>query len=242
VQDSIVQDSIVQDFIVRDYIVQDPDKLIAELADKASAMPAGDRFMLGIIGYPGAGKSTTAQLLVDGVNKAQNGGKAVAVVVPMDGFHRYNQELKELQLFELKGVPDSFDGRAFVDLLGKIKANKGKTIGCPCFDRAIEEPTPDAILVKPEHKIVVVEGNYLLLDTPPWDKVRPTLDEVWFIDCDMTEVESRLRARHHKGGRNPEAARIKMESTDLPNARLIEKTRERADRVIRLNLQPQLET
>jgi pantothenate kinase len=177
-------------------------------------------------------------LLVAGVNKTQvaegKGMSEIAVVVPMDGFHRYNKELKELQLFELKGVPDSFDAQAFVKLLSRIKEDRGGTIGCPCFDRDIEEPTPDAIQVKPAHKIVVVEGNYLLLDKSPWDEVRPLLDQVWFIDCDMSEVESRLRARHHKGGRDPEAASIKMESTDLPNARLIEKTRASADRVIRL--------
>ncbi len=195
--------------------------------------------MLGLIGYPGAGKSTTANFLVDGVNRAKNGAGEVAVVVPMDGFHRYNSQLKELNLFHLKGVPDSFDGQAFVDLLGKIRQDRASTIGCPCFDRAIEEPTPDAIMIKPEHKLVVVEGNYLLLDRPPWDKARANLDEVWFIDCDMDEVVSRLKVRHAAGGRDPEAARIKMESTDLPNAKLIESTRKSADRVIAL---PRLES
>jgi pantothenate kinase len=194
--------------------------------------------MLGLIGYPGAGKSTTAKLLVDGVNKAQNGGGEIAVVVPMDGFHRYNSQLREMNLFELKGVPDSFDAEAFAELLSRVRAGKGKTVLCPCFDRAIEEPTPDAIAVKPEHKMVVVEGNYLLLDRSPWDRVRQNLDETWFIDCDMQQVESRLRLRHAAGGRDTEAARIKMESTDLPNAKLIESTRKSADRVISL---PQLQ-
>jgi pantothenate kinase len=219
--------------------VQDPQTLIAELSQKARALPVGERFILGLIGYPGAGKSTTANFLVDGVNRVQNGAGDVAIVVPMDGFHRYNSQLKELNLLHLKGVPDSFDGQAFVDLLRRIKEDRANTTLCPCFDRAIEEPTPDAIMIKPEHKLVVVEGNYLLLDSPPWDSARANLDEVWFIDCAMDEVVNRLKLRHAAGGRDPEAARIKMESTDLPNAKLIESTRASADRVIVL---PKLES
>jgi pantothenate kinase len=218
--------------------MQDPLKLVAELSDKARSLPEGSRFMLGLIGYPGAGKSTTANFLAAGINNAQNGAGEIAVVVPMDGFHRYNSQLKEMNLFELKGVPDSFDAEAFADLLARLRAGADKTIHCPCFDRAIEEPTPDAIAVRPEHKMVLVEGNYLLLDRAPWDRVRTSLDEVWFIDCDMSEVQARLRQRHAAGGRDPEAARIKMESTDLPNAKLIESTRKNADRVITL---PQLQ-
>jgi pantothenate kinase len=220
-------------------VMQDPQKLIQELSAKASSLPSGGRYMLGLVGYPGAGKSTTANYLVEGINLAQNGDGEIAVVLPMDGFHRYNAQLKEMNLFHLKGVPDSFDGQSFVSLLRRVRQERTQTIGCPCFDRALEEPTEDAIKIKPSHKLVVVEGNYLLLDRPPWDKVRENLDEVWFVDCDKVEMKNRLKIRHALGGRDPEAARIKMESTDLPNAELIETTRKWADRVISL---PKLDT
>jgi len=139
-------------------------------------------------------------------------------------------------LFELKGVPDSFDSQAFVTLLQELRKDRHKKTGCPAFDRSIEEPTPDAICVEFNHKVIIVEGNYLLLDSPPWDQIHHLLDTVWFIDTPINEIEPRLLERHIKGGRTPQAARAKMESTDLPNARLIEKTKDRADKSIKLDL------
>jgi pantothenate kinase len=194
------------------------------------------RFMLGIAGYPGAGKSTSAAALVEALNAAAGKEEKApaAVVVPMDGFHRYNAELQALDLLPLKGVPASFDADAFVALLRRIKkaGTTGDTVTCPSFDRAIEEPAPDTISVRPQHKIIVVEGNYLLLDSAPWNEIPEILDEIWFIDCPLSQIEPRLLARHIAGGRDEAGARTKMESTDLPNAKLIEASRRRADRIV----------
>lgn len=211
-----------------------PDELIAYILQKSQGLPEGKRFILGIVGYPGAGKSTTANYLAAALNRLNGDEGALAVVVPMDGFHRYNAELRKLNLFELKGVPDSFDGQAFVDLLRTIRSRGDISIGCPCFDRAIEEPTPDAIQVMPlpQHKIVIVEGNYLLLSEAPWDQIASILDECWFVESDRALIEERLLQRHIAGGRDPAAARAKMESTDLPNADLINASKGRAQRII----------
>jgi pantothenate kinase len=188
------------------------------------------RFMLGIAGYPAAGKTTTAQNLVDALNSIS---REVACAVPMDGFHHYNAQLEKLGLSALKGVPASFDATAFIELLNHLRHHDDLTIGAPAFDRAIEEPSPNAILVRPNHKIIVVEGNYLLLDESPWRQIRDILNQIWFVDSDFATIQPRLLERHIKGGRSPQAARLKMESTDLPNARLIEASRKNADRIIR---------
>ncbi|MBU6450493.1 MAG: hypothetical protein KGS72_01850 [Cyanobacteria bacterium REEB67] len=204
------------------------------------------RYMLGMAGYPGAGKSTTAAALVAEINKCLEEGEEqsvaagvkdtaqAAIVVPMDGFHRYNAALKNLDLLPLKGVPASFDGDAFIALLRRIKSagTTGDTVTCPSFDRAVEEPAPDTIAVLPQHSIIVVEGNYLLLDSPPWNEIPKILDEIWFIDCPLAEIEPRLLARHIAGGRDQAGARAKMESTDLPNARLVDASRRRANRIV----------
>ena len=188
------------------------------------------RLMLGIAGYPAAGKTTTAAWLVEALNQIE---KDVAIAVPMDGFHHYNKQLAKLGLSALKGVPASFDATAFIELLNHLRHHDDLDIGCPAFDRAIEEPTANAIVVRPNHKIIVVEGNYLLLDESPWRQIRDVLDQIWFVDSDFATIEPRLLERHIKGGRSPEAARIKVESTDLPNARLIEASRVNAARIIR---------
>jgi pantothenate kinase len=87
--------------------------------------------------------------------------------------------------------------------------------------------------VSPETPLVLTEGNYLLLDDPPWARVRPQLDEVWFVDVDPALRVERLIARHVRHGRTPEAAREWVLRSDEANAALVDRTRERADLVIR---------
>lgn len=209
-------------------------ELTAYLFERAIQSHEDERFILGIAGPPGAGKSTAAEALVREINEiAKSKGLAsIAVVAPMDGFHRYNAELVALNLRELKGVPDSFDSDLFVSYLTRLRELPLERTGWPTFDRAIEEPTIDGTFIEPQHKIVIVEGNYLLLDKAPWDKVRHILDQIWYIDCDASTIEPRLIARHMQGGKNREGAKAKVESTDLPNARLIDASKVNASRII----------
>lgn len=207
-----------------------PRGILSALVKQARALPPNGRILIGIAGAPASGKSTLSAQLIEAINEKASG--EIAIVVPMDGFHRSNQELKAWGIWELKGIPDSFNAGGFVELLTGLREQTDRTIGCPAFDREVEEPAENAILVKPQHKILIVEGNYLLLQSQPWNLVKPLLDEVWFIDSNIDELEPRLLERHMKGGRNEADARVKMESTDLPNARLIETTRQLADRIV----------
>lgn len=206
--------------------------LVNELYARVEKLPPDGRFLLGIVGFPGAGKSTFSAKLAECINK--KAGHEIAVVVPMDGFHRFNAELKAWGIWELKGIPESFDAQSFVDLLQALKEQSGRRIGCPTFDRTLEEPTENGIFVEPEHKLVIVEGNYLLLANSPWNQIKPILDQTWYIDETLTAIKPRLLERHMKGGRTKAQALEKMGSTDLANARLIKTTRPGADKIIRL--------
>lgn len=190
-----------------------------------------ERLVIGIAGYPGAGKSTLAKAIVETVNVSVP-ELAPAIVVPMDGFHLSNEELNEMGLLHLKGIPETFDSRAFVSALTGLKETEGKSFFFPLFDRSVERSTEDAIEVKNEHRLIVVEGNYLLVQREPWNRVRDLIDEIWFLDAELSAVRPRLIARHIEGGRSREGAIEKTESTDLPNARLIESTRPYADAVV----------
>jgi pantothenate kinase len=190
------------------------------------------RYLLGVVGYPGAGKSTFAGQLVAAINKLVQA--EISVVVPMDGFHYSNEELDKRGLRPLKGIPDTFDAAGFVQLISRIKELSDRSVFCPKFDRGIEASIDNGIEVKPHHKIIVSEGNYLLLDKNPWNQLPKIFDEIWFINSSLEEIIPRLLARHHAGGRDEAAAKAKMESTDLPNAKLIEESRSRANRVINL--------
>lgn len=202
------------------------------LANAAAVAPAHRRYMLGIAGIPAAGKSTLAGWLLDAVN-ARAGGE-VAALLPMDGFHLPNDALERRGIRHLKGVPDTFDPAGFVRLLARARDQTDQDIPCPIYDRDLHAPVADALLVKPSHRIVITEGNYLLYELPPWDQIAGLLDEVWFVSASVEQVRPRLIARHMAGGRTRDEAIRKMESTDLPNAALVEGTKHRAHRVLTL--------
>lgn len=195
------------------------------LVDRALDLAREGRVLLGICGSPGAGKSTFAKQLVE-----QFGG--AAVVLPMDGFHLHDDELALLGRQDRKGAPDTFDVGGYVSLLRRIREHPEQTVYAPAFDRERELAVAGAIAVRPEHRLVVTEGNYLLHDAAGWHDVRPLLDETWFVDVEETLRVTRLVRRHVEHGRSPEAARAWVLSSDQANAELVESTRNEADLVV----------
>jgi pantothenate kinase len=130
----------------------------------------------------------------------------------------------------VKGAPETFDVEGFVHLLERVRSDPGSTILWPSFDRTIEQTVPDAIPITPSTKLVVTEGNYLLLDRPGWREVRPLLDEVWYVDAPLAVLRERLLARALAGGRTEAAAVSHVDESDLRNAELVAATKAAADR------------
>jgi pantothenate kinase len=198
------------------------------LLDNTGAHGAPRR-LLGLVGPPGAGKSTVAEALLAALEHTHPGA---AQVVPMDGFHLAQAELERLGRAGRKGAPDTFDAAGYAALLARLRAAGPATIYAPEYRRTIEEPVANAVPVPPGTRLVITEGNYLLMGEPGdggWGAVRGQLDEVWFVDVDPALRLARLIARHERFGRSPEAARAWVMGTDEPNARAIEATRGRAD-------------
>lgn len=206
------------------------DELAAYTVDTLAKLAPNTRRFLGITGNPASGKSTLAQELAATVNRRVDGD--VAVVVPMDGFHLPNAVLHERGLYPLKGIPATFDAEGFILLLQRLHERPYRKVGAPSFDREQHDPVHDGIVIQPSHRLIVVEGNYLLHDEPPWDRVRPLLDEVWYVDAQRGVIAQRLLERHMRAGRSREDAEKKIASTDIPNVEIIERTRPRADRII----------
>ncbi len=194
-----------------------------EVAALVDALPAG-RFVLGLTGAPGAGKSTLARALA----------AAYAVpVVQMDGFHRSNAELVRMGRLDFKGAPDTFDANAYAALLRAL--HSGATVLAPAFDHRLPDPLPDAVEVPGPAGLVVTEGNYLLLDRPEWVAVRRELDAVWHLVTDETTRLERLVRRHDDSGKPPDAAQAHVQRVDQPNAVLVEAAADRADEVLDLS-------
>ena len=185
-------------------------------------LAGGGRKLLGLVGPPGAGKSTLAIAL-------QRAFPTVSQIVPMDGYHLANVELARLQRAGRKGAPDTFDSAGYVSLLQRLRVQRGdEIVYAPEFRREIEEPIAGAIPVLPETRLVITEGNYLLLEQGAWADVAALLDDSWYVAIDSGLRNQRLVARHERFGRSPEAAVAWVASTDEPNARLIDATRSRA--------------
>ncbi|KZE42931.1 nucleoside/nucleotide kinase family protein [Microbacterium sp. T32] len=203
---------------------------VAALADRVERAASGSlRFLLGIAGSPGSGKTTLATALVAALN-ARNPGTAVAL--PMDGFHLANATLDRLDRHDRKGAIDTFDGWGFLALLHRVRTETGHTVFAPSFRREVDEGIAGEIAIEPEARVVVVEGNYLLVEDGPWARVRDALDEAWFCSAPSAVREVRLVERHTRHGRTVEAATAWAREVDGVNAALIEATRGRADLVV----------
>ncbi|MFD3935677.1 nucleoside/nucleotide kinase family protein [Streptomyces sp. NPDC058611] len=203
---------------------------MTELARRAGALAdragPGGRSILGIAGPPGAGKSTVAAKLAEAL------GPDVAVVVPMDGFHLAGAELVRLGRVDRKGAPDTFDAAGYTALLRRLREPGAHPVYAPAFDRSLEEPIAGSIAVPAHVPLVITEGNYLLHDAGEWARVRPLLDEAWYLAPDDGLRIGRLVDRHVRHGKDPAHARAWVARSDEANARLIAPGRDRADLVL----------
>jgi len=205
---------------------------IADLLARDAIALASDsaRAILGVAGSPGAGKSTLVDALLAGIRAAK--GDDWVAHVPMDGFHLADAQLDRIGARGRKGAPETFDAAGYAHVLERIKQEVDEPVYVPGFDRVLEQPLAAALVVLPSARLVVTEGNYVLLDDPQWVRARRAMDAVWFVTSDEALRVDRLVARHIQFGKTPEEARAWVAATDQRNAELVAPTVGSADRVI----------
>jgi pantothenate kinase len=193
------------------------------LLSKTESVP---RLMVAVAGPPGSGKSAFGMLLVAVLNAEAEG--SVAALVGLDGWHYSNAYLEthfierggeRIALRSIKGAPETFDATAAYDCLSRIRL--GGRVSFPVYSRRLHEPIPDGETINPDHRIVVVEGNYLLLDEEPWAPFRDVFGVRIFISASPETLLDGLRQRHLRGGKAPAQIERHMRQVDLPNIRRV---------------------
>ncbi|MGA8048053.1 MAG: nucleoside/nucleotide kinase family protein [Dermatophilaceae bacterium] len=203
------------------------DKLVAA----ALALVPGDgRAVLGLAGAPGSGKTTLAEALVTRI--AADRGAGFVGHVPMDGFHLADVQLDRLGLRDRKGAPETFDAAGYAALLRRLHTETDRPVYAPGFERTLEQPIAGAVVVPPTARLVVTEGNYLLLGRPEWRRARAELDQIWWVETDDATRIRRLVARHVRFGKAPEVAAAWVAEVDEANTALVRAGGESADRVV----------
>ena len=203
----------------------DTDTLLARLLDR----PTDQRTLCAIVGPPGSGKTTFADRLAADLNARAPGR---AAVLQMDGFHYDDLYLAPAGLRARKGAPDTFDVGGLRQTLARLRARDEDHVAVPVFDRELEIARAGARLIPAEIPLVLVEGNYLLLDRAPWSSLHPLFDLTVRLDEPEDILRARLTRRWQRLGLAPDEVTAKVEGNDLPNGRFVRDASIAADVVI----------
>ena len=194
-------------------------QLRARLRDMAQG-PA--RRMVALAGPPGAGKShVTEALLAD---------LPGAALLPMDGYHLDDRLLAARGDLARKGAPWTFDLDGFAAMLARLAADDGRAVLVPAFDRELEISRAGAREIPADARLILVEGNYLLLDRPGWRELSGHFALSVMLEVPEPVLRARLAARWR--ALPADQARAKLEANDLPNMSLVREASRAPDLIL----------
>lgn len=187
------------------------------------------RLILLLAAPPGTGKSTLAAVLEE--LSRRDSSLTQVQALGMDGFHFHQDYLlchtavrggREIQMSTIKGAPETFNADK---LRRTLLTARAQDVLWPVYDRRIHDVVEDAVQISAP--ILIVEGNWLLLDRPVWRDL--PCDMSVFVGAEEAQLKDRLIARKLRGGLSREEAEAFYERTDGPNVRLCMAESRRAD-------------
>ncbi len=182
-----------------------------------------NRVLVGIAGPPGSGKSTFASEIVTRLGRD-------AAVLPMDGFHLDNAVLQRMGLLQRKGAPETFDSEGFGRVVRALRAQE--SVSYPTFDRQNDCTVSGGGQIHATTRFVVIEGNYLLLRTPPWYNLAGLFDLSVYLDVPREVLKSRLVSRWREHGMGTKDAEARAERNDMANVDLVQECSLTADYIV----------
>ena len=194
---------------------------------------APPRWMIGLAGMPGSGKTTLAARVAEAVNDRTAANTAVAL--GMDGFHFTRAELRQFpnvaEAFARRGAPWTFDTAALQQRLQQLRASAGRVDSSwPGFEHAVGDPVEGAYTVPASTRLVIVEGLYLLHHADGWEAISQLFDERWYLDIPLETALERLALRHMQvWGITRAAAEHRIATSDRLNAELVRDSAQFAD-------------
>lgn len=189
---------------------------LAHLTDILGTGLENTRTIVAIAGPPGVGKSTFSEALQDKINLGAPGS---CEILPMDGYHFDDIYLNAMGWRARKGAPHTFDVGGLRSMLARLQANDEPEIAVPVFDRDIEIARAGARMIPASTRVVLVEGNYLLLAAAPWEGLAQYFDVTVMLHAPQDVLKSRLLARWTGMGYSADEAKEKAGSNDLLNVR-----------------------
>ena len=184
---------------------------LVALAQGLLARPG--RQVIAIVGAPGAGKSTLVERLAESLDET--------AILPMDGFHYDDAVLHQMGRRPWKGAPDTFDVRGLRSTLARLRDPAEGPVAVPVFDRDLEISRGSARIIGAQARLILAEGNYLLLNAAPWPSLRPQFDLTIRIEVPEDELRRRLTRRWIGYGLTEAEIAFKLDENDLPNGRVI---------------------
>lgn len=206
------------------------------------------RLIVGIGGPPGSGKSYLAEQINWIMGKGMVPG-CYAMTLPMEGFyfphhylrhHHRNTPTGKVLLSDVKGGPDTFDTANLKEHLTRLRAVEEDDLYWPGFSPEYNDILPRHYRVHQTINVVIVQGDFLLVDRGPFAGIPSMFDVCIYVESPAAAIISHLMQRRMRNGESEMQAKESLKKVDLPNARIAESTRGRADLIAERNTNEEL--